>query len=444
MLKQKLSRLALARTPHLAPYISHLLHFQAALAAGTSVFAKQHENALAAAAAASAAKKQAGVARSRKWKLETEAAAARHRAVMAQADAVRTVASAAASMRAAADKEQASDAAAAAAAKLAAAASKASRSSLPVAVSHPAYERVLKAAERRELAAAAAAKQAAAAAKQASPTDAAAAAAEVTVSGDDAARLSSISKTEAVAKAAVVSALAADASAKSAMSGATAARMGAAKLSASADFVRYVAQTAARERAAAAAEKAAAAAAKATAAAVVQSKANLADARALKLKQLKVSLQRTMLYDADVSEICNRAAAAALVPVFGVSVIILQAHMRGFQAKLGEDAKCVLLLLPPPPSPFGFLNIFISFVDQLHEARSRDAAVAAAAAKDNSKDRFAAARAMSLRRLQVARKGFFYMSGGGDVMWACRCAVVMICAAVTHSAVRAVGVAIES
>jgi hypothetical protein len=41
-----------------------------------------------AAAAAAAAKKEEHAARALKWKSETEAAAARHRAVMAQADAV--------------------------------------------------------------------------------------------------------------------------------------------------------------------------------------------------------------------------------------------------------------------------------------------------------------------------------------------------------------------
>jgi hypothetical protein len=64
--------------------------------------------------------------------------------------------------------------------------------------------------------------------------------------------------------------------------------MGASKLSASADFVRYVAQAAARERSAAAAEKAARVAAAAAAQASRQAKSNWAAARAMRLKRMQV------------------------------------------------------------------------------------------------------------------------------------------------------------
>jgi hypothetical protein len=164
---------------HVHHYAWHLTRVaQAALAAGTSIYSTQKQVAVHAAKAASEAKKRARIAQSRQWKLETEAALARHRAVMAQADAVRTVASAAALMRPAADKEQAEEAAAAAAAAVAAAARRAAR---PKSAAHSAaYWRVLKTAEHRQQAAAAMAAQQAAAAQQASPADAAAAGASAT------------------------------------------------------------------------------------------------------------------------------------------------------------------------------------------------------------------------------------------------------------------------
>ncbi len=69
-------------------HTSHVTRDQAALSAGTPIFPNQQRIALAAAAAAAAAKKQASAARTLKWQTQTEAAEARHRAVMAQADAV--------------------------------------------------------------------------------------------------------------------------------------------------------------------------------------------------------------------------------------------------------------------------------------------------------------------------------------------------------------------
>jgi hypothetical protein len=269
-------------------YARHLTRVaQAALAAGTSIYSTQKQVAVHAAKAASAAKKRARTAQSRQWELETEAAVARHRAVMAQADAVRTVASAAALMRPAADKEQAEEAAAAASAAAAAAAAR--RAARPKSGAHSAaYWRVLKTAEHRQQAAAAMAAQQAAAAQQASPADAAAAGASAALSHRDAAQLSEFAKREALAKAAAVASAVAAAVAESAAGSAAAARSGASKVVASDNFVRYVAQDAARERDAIAAEKVAKAAAEKAAVESRVAGENLAAAKAMKLKHLKV------------------------------------------------------------------------------------------------------------------------------------------------------------
>jgi hypothetical protein len=267
-------------------YARHLTRVaQAALAAGTSIYSTQKQVAVHAAKAASAAKKRARTAQSRQWELETEAAVARHRAVMAQADAVRTVASAAALMRPAADKEQAEEAAAAASAAAAAA----RRAARPKSAAHSAaYWRVLKTAEHRQQAAAAMAAQQAAAAQQASPADAAAAGASAALSHRDAAQLSEFAKREALAKAAAVASAVAAAVAESAAGSAAEAHSGASKVVASDNYVRYVAQDAARERDAIAAEKAAKAAAEKAGVESRVAGENLAAAKAMKLKHLKV------------------------------------------------------------------------------------------------------------------------------------------------------------
>jgi hypothetical protein len=114
-----------------------------------------------------------------------------------------------------------------------------------------------------------------------------------------------------------------------------------------------------------------------------------------------------------VAESCHCSYDAAAFVIFFVNIIIAQAHLRGVQANLDEDAKCVPP--PPPPPPPARLTSFHRFVVRLHDARSRDAAAAAAAAAGKSKDRFASARAMSLRRLKVSRPFVLWVGreGGG-------------------------------
>jgi hypothetical protein len=201
---------------------------------------------------------------------------------MALADAVRVVASAAASMRAEADKENAESA------------SETIPSDHESNLLHPSspapYLRVLETAEHRDRAAKAAAAENAARAHKESRRSAAVAAAKAAMSQDEAAQYRAFSMREASAKAAAALAAAAAASARSTANSTAAAHTSVSKLSDSVDFVHHLPSVVATERLSSEAAEKAAAAAAAAAAASQGAVADLDKAHDMTANQLKVSI----------------------------------------------------------------------------------------------------------------------------------------------------------